>query len=142
MHVSVPCIPLYGMSVIFLPYWIIRHFTCIKDTSEFFSYHKYMCFNLQWLKWELHLWYCFLGFFLQITMSGSGVQPPLTTHILDTARGKPANSVPMILSIREQNGEWKQLHTGYCTTHKIIEIFFSFTCIFLFFSPQFVGIFS
>ncbi|XP_063415052.1 5-hydroxyisourate hydrolase-like isoform X2 [Mytilus trossulus] len=48
---------------------------------------------------------------LQVTMSG-GIQPPLTTHILDTARGKPAGTVPMVLSIQEQNGDWKQLETG------------------------------
>ncbi|XP_071126910.1 5-hydroxyisourate hydrolase-like isoform X1 [Mytilus galloprovincialis] len=50
-------------------------------------------------------------FVTYVTMSG-GVQPPLTTHILDTARGKPAGTVPMVLSIQEQNGDWKQLETG------------------------------
>lgn len=60
---------------------------------------------------------------LQITMSGSGIQPPLTTHVLDTARGKPANSVPMVLSSREQNGEWKQLYTGFVFFTRIMHLF-------------------
>ena len=47
-------------------------------------------------------------------MSGSGVTPPLTTHILDTATGKPAALVPMVLSIQDQNGDWTKIETGYC----------------------------
>ncbi|KAL3880775.1 hypothetical protein ACJMK2_032989 [Sinanodonta woodiana] len=49
-------------------------------------------------------------------MSSGGVVPPLTTHILDTARGVPAANVPMILYIREVDGSWRQLEAGY-TNH-------------------------
>ena len=47
-------------------------------------------------------------------MAGSGVTHPLTTHILDTATGKPAALVPMVLSIQDQNGDWTKIETGYC----------------------------
>ena len=52
----------------------------------------------------------------QISMSGSGVTPPLTTHILDTATGKPAALVPMVLSIQDQNGDWTKIETGSTNT--------------------------
>ncbi|KAK3590422.1 hypothetical protein CHS0354_011758 [Potamilus streckersoni] len=51
-----------------------------------------------------------------ITMSSGGVVPPLTTHILDTARGVPAANVPMVLYVRENDGSWRQLETR-CTDH-------------------------
>lgn len=36
----------------------------------------------------------------------------ITTHVLDTARGKPAGGVPVILSIQAEGGEWKVLGQG------------------------------
>lgn len=36
----------------------------------------------------------------------------ITTHVLDTARGRPASGVPVILSIRAEGGEWKALGQG------------------------------
>jgi 5-hydroxyisourate hydrolase-like protein (transthyretin family) len=58
-------------------------------------------------------------FLLQISMSGSGVTPPLTTHILDTATGKPAALVPMVLSIQDQNGN-NYFNNACFNTNKII----------------------
>jgi len=34
---------------------------------------------------------------------------PITTHVLDTAQGHPAEGVPVILEIRTPKGEWKRL---------------------------------
>ena len=43
-------------------------------------------------------------------MSSSGdAKPPLTTHILDTARGVPAANVPMVLSIQNSPGYFTEL---------------------------------
>lgn len=36
---------------------------------------------------------------------------PITTHILDTTRGKPAEGVPITL-YQEQAGDWLELATG------------------------------
>ena len=33
----------------------------------------------------------------------------VTTHVLDTAAGRPASGVPVSLHEREQDGSWKQL---------------------------------
>ncbi|MBI4369461.1 MAG: hydroxyisourate hydrolase [Elusimicrobia bacterium] len=33
---------------------------------------------------------------------------PITTHVLDTARGKPAKGVPIVLEF-QSNGAWKKL---------------------------------
>lgn len=46
---------------------------------------------------------------LQQTMAGS----PVTTHVLDTALGKPAKRVPISLFIQqEEDKNWKQIATG------------------------------
>jgi 5-hydroxyisourate hydrolase len=37
---------------------------------------------------------------------------PITTHVLDTARGRPAASVPVILEFRAGETGWKQLGHG------------------------------
>jgi len=36
----------------------------------------------------------------------------LTTHVLDTAQGKPANDIEIILSKRNLDGNWKDLSSG------------------------------
>lgn len=36
----------------------------------------------------------------------------ITTHVLDTARGKPAAGVPVRLEFRQGSGEWKLLGEG------------------------------
>ncbi|XP_013417218.1 5-hydroxyisourate hydrolase-like isoform X2 [Lingula anatina] len=43
-----------------------------------------------------------------ITMSGN----PLTTHVLDTARGSPAANLELTVSIKGQNGQWTDLITS------------------------------
>ncbi|XP_069130106.1 5-hydroxyisourate hydrolase-like isoform X3 [Argopecten irradians] len=55
----------------------------------------------------------------EITMAGqvsSGSSPPLTTHILDTARGRPAQGVAMTLSKLDQSGQWQTVETGITNT--------------------------
>lgn len=37
---------------------------------------------------------------------------PITTHVLDTARGKPAAGVPITLDVRAPDGTWKRLGAG------------------------------
>lgn len=37
---------------------------------------------------------------------------PITTHVLDTARGRPAEGVPVLLEIREAEGGWRVLGSG------------------------------
>lgn len=37
---------------------------------------------------------------------------PITTHILDTGRGKPAEGIPVILERREADGSWQELGRG------------------------------
>ena len=51
--------------------------------------------------------------------SGGGGQPAITTHVLDTSRGSPAEGIPIILSIAtttttagEEEERWKQLSNG------------------------------
>ncbi|XP_021354515.1 5-hydroxyisourate hydrolase-like isoform X1 [Mizuhopecten yessoensis] len=53
-----------------------------------------------------------------VTMAGQGggTSPPLTTHILDTARGQPANGVAMTLSKLDQSGQWQTMETGITNT--------------------------
>ncbi len=41
---------------------------------------------------------------------------PITTHILDTARGRPAAGVPVTLERRGGNGTWVQLGRGTTNT--------------------------
>jgi len=36
----------------------------------------------------------------------------ISTHVLDTARGKPASSVPVRLDFRETSGPWRQLSSS------------------------------
>ncbi len=37
------------------------------------------------------------------------MKSPITTHVLDTTRGKPASSIPVILEKKEKSGEWKTM---------------------------------
>lgn len=34
---------------------------------------------------------------------------PITTHVLDVSRGRPASGVPVALAFRQANGRWKIL---------------------------------
>ena len=36
----------------------------------------------------------------------------ITTHVLDTARGKPADGVPIVLEHRDAKGKWLELGRG------------------------------
>ncbi|MEE9235770.1 MAG: hydroxyisourate hydrolase [Candidatus Acidoferrales bacterium] len=36
----------------------------------------------------------------------------ITTHVLDTARGRPAQGVPVVLEVKEAGGEWKAVGRG------------------------------
>ncbi len=36
----------------------------------------------------------------------------ITTHVLDTARGRPASGVPVLLEMRRQDGAWSTLGRG------------------------------
>ena len=36
----------------------------------------------------------------------------ITTHILDTSKGRPANGVLVVLEIRSQEGDWKVIGHG------------------------------
>jgi 5-hydroxyisourate hydrolase len=36
----------------------------------------------------------------------------ITTHILDTSRGRPASGVPVSLEMQEADGNWRSLGTG------------------------------
>lgn len=40
------------------------------------------------------------------------MKSPITTHILDTARGRPAEGVALALEVREEGGIWKLLAEG------------------------------
>ncbi len=33
----------------------------------------------------------------------------ITTHVLDTSRGQPASGVPVLLSVRAETGEWREI---------------------------------
>jgi 5-hydroxyisourate hydrolase len=37
---------------------------------------------------------------------------PITTHVLDTARGMPAKGVPICLEIQEKDKTWKKIGEG------------------------------
>lgn len=37
---------------------------------------------------------------------------PITTHVLDTSRGRPAAGVPITLDVRAPDGTWKRLGAG------------------------------
>lgn len=45
----------------------------------------------------------------------AGQKSPITTHVLDTARGKPANGVPVTLE-HHDGGQWKQLSKSATNT--------------------------
>ena len=36
----------------------------------------------------------------------------VTTHVLDTSRGKPAGGVPVLLEVRSEDGVWKAIDRG------------------------------
>jgi len=36
----------------------------------------------------------------------------ITTHVLDTYRGQPASGVPIVLEVRSDLGEWKEMGKG------------------------------
>jgi len=36
----------------------------------------------------------------------------ITTHVLDTSRGRPASGVPVVLEIRAPGGDWKVIGRG------------------------------
>lgn len=40
------------------------------------------------------------------------MKSPITTHALDTSRGRPANGVPALLEIRAASGSWRELARG------------------------------
>ena len=42
----------------------------------------------------------------------SDKRSPITTHVLDTAQGHPAENVPVVLEIRTAKGEWKHVANG------------------------------
>ena len=46
-------------------------------------------------------------------MSGGNVVPPLTTHVLDTARGIPGGGINMVLMIQTSNGGFREIERGY-----------------------------
>lgn len=48
-------------------------------------------------------------------MSGGNVVPPLTTHVLDTARGIPGGGISMVLLIQTGNGEFREIERGTTT---------------------------
>lgn len=37
---------------------------------------------------------------------------PITTHVLDTSRGRPAEGVPVALKVRAPEGSWKTIAAG------------------------------
>jgi 5-hydroxyisourate hydrolase len=44
------------------------------------------------------------------TSNAIGKVSPITTHVLDTARGKPAAGLPIkLFKLNEGNGEWKEI---------------------------------
>lgn len=52
---------------------------------------------------------------IDITMSGGNVVPPLTTHVLDTARGIPGGGISMVLLTQTGNGEFREIERGTTT---------------------------
>jgi 5-hydroxyisourate hydrolase len=44
------------------------------------------------------------------------MKSPITTHVLDTSKGKPAVGVPVVVEMKEKSGQWKELARG--TTDK------------------------
>ena len=42
----------------------------------------------------------------------SGSTKTITTHVLDTSRGRPAEGVPIVLEMRSGLGEWREVGRG------------------------------
>ena len=40
------------------------------------------------------------------------MKSPITTHVLDTMRGSPAQGIPVVLEIQSETKEWKELARG------------------------------
>ena len=40
------------------------------------------------------------------------MKSPITTHVLDTSRGKPAAGVSVVLEVQEKSGAWKEIGRG------------------------------
>jgi 5-hydroxyisourate hydrolase len=36
----------------------------------------------------------------------------ITTHVLDTTRGRPASAVPVVLELRDSSGRWNRVSAG------------------------------
>jgi 5-hydroxyisourate hydrolase len=36
----------------------------------------------------------------------------ITTHVLDTARGRPAAGVPVLLEVKDAGGDWREIGRG------------------------------
>ena len=50
---------------------------------------------------------------VSVALQSAGQRSPVTTHVLDTARGRPAGSVPVEISVlSEQDGSWTVLGSG------------------------------
>lgn len=49
---------------------------------------------------------------VKLNMSGEMTRPPLTTHVLDTARGHPAGGLAFELYERTVVGEFKKIESG------------------------------
>lgn len=41
----------------------------------------------------------------------------ISTHVLDTSRGKPAPAIPLHLDVREPSGAWRQLSSSQTDAH-------------------------
>jgi 5-hydroxyisourate hydrolase len=46
----------------------------------------------------------------------------ITTHVLDTARGQPASGVPVVLSVRADSGEWREITSTHTArgTYRVV----------------------
>jgi 5-hydroxyisourate hydrolase len=40
------------------------------------------------------------------------MKSPITSHVLDTSRGRPASGIPAVLEIRADSGVWRELARG------------------------------
>ena len=47
----------------------------------------------------------------------------ITTHVLDTSRGRPAAGVPVKLEVRVEGGGWRELGSGFTDADGRIEDF-------------------
>lgn len=46
------------------------------------------------------------------TTATAGARSPITTHVLDTARGRPAGGVPVALAARDGPDGWREIARG------------------------------